>query len=134
MNRTNDFRSKLLKKDLYHDSAAEYVEQVKNAAPIVIWGCAATGQTVFEFLANFGAAGNVKYFADNNRLKWGTRFNGLPVLSPDEVVRLSKESPGTRIIIAAVHLADIRNQLLSLGIESKAIDIKGFFLAKNYWT
>ena len=134
MNETNEFSSKLLEKDLHHDAVSDYLKLMKNETSVVIWGCAATGQTVYDFLSKFGVAGCVKYFADNNRQKWGTRFNGLPVLSAEEVVNLTRENPETRIIIAAVHLVDIRNQLLSLGIEDKSIDINGFFLAKNYWT
>jgi FkbM family methyltransferase len=133
MKPTDDFRSRHLENDLYHESAANYAEQIEKAGPIVIWGSLSAGQTLYDFLVKFGVPRNVKYFADNNKQKWGTRFNGLPVVSADEVVKLAKENPDTRIIIASIYLAEIRKQLLSLGIDRKAIDTQGFYLAKNYW-
>lgn len=134
MKNTNDFRANLLQQDLYHTNVDKYVEKIREIDSIVIWGSASTGDLVYNFLEKFGAANKVTFFADNKKEKWGKRHNNLLVLSPEEVVSIVKENPDTKIIIAALHLADINKQLLSLGIEESTIDIRGFGLAKDYWT
>lgn len=133
MNSTNQFRSKLLKEDLYSINAEKYAKELKNNSNIVIWGSCSTGQLVYDFLKEFRTSNNVKYFADNNKAKWGTKQNGLLVLSPEEVVKKVKEDSDTYIIVAAVHLVEIKRQLLSLGIEDNAIDIKGYGVAKGFF-
>lgn len=134
MNNKNNFRSKLFKEDLFHINVEKYIEKIKKVGSIVIWGSAPTGQLVYDFLQKFGISEKVTYFADNKKDKWGTRHHNLLVLSPEEVVSKVKEDPHVKIIIAALHLADINKQLLSLGIEESAIDNRGFGLAKDYWT
>lgn len=134
MNSANNFRKKILKEDLYYLNAEKYAEKIKEKSNIIIWGCASTGQSVYDFLEEFGSIDNIKYFADNNKKKWGTRKNGLLVLSPEEVVEKVKENSNTYIIVAALHLSDIRKQLLSLGIQDSVIDVNGFSLAKDYLT
>ncbi|WP_066055914.1 FkbM family methyltransferase [Robertmurraya korlensis] len=129
----NEFRSKLLEHDLYWINSASYTNKIKDKRNIIIWGSATTGQCVFDFIKSFDIQDNVKYFADNNEEKWGTKQNELVVLSPSEVVQIKEDIPDIYIIIAAEHLVEIRNQLVSLGIEQNAIDIKGFCLAKEYF-
>jgi len=128
----SEFREKLLGKDLYHEFTARYVERMKKADPIVIWGGSTAGQMFYDFLVEFGVYQNVKYFADNDKNKWGTRFNGLPVVSAEEVVRLVKDHSDTCIVIASMYLPEIRKQLLNLGIGEKNIDVNGVHLARNH--
>ena len=132
MKTISEFREKLLGKDLYHEFTARYVERMKKADPIVIWGGSTAGQMFYDFLVEFGVYQNVKYFADNDKNKWGTRFNGLPVVSAEEVVRLVKDHSDTCIVIASMYLPEIRKQLLNLGIGEKNIDVNGVHLARNH--
>ncbi|GIO12300.1 hypothetical protein J19TS2_18550 [Cohnella xylanilytica] len=134
MNSVHDFRGQLLREDLYDISTKNYVDQVKDKKPVVIWGSCSTGQLVYELFEKFGISENIEYFADNSPNKWGTEQNGLPVLNPDEVVRLAKNNPDVYIIISALHQSDIYRQLRSLGIEDHNIDVQGFGLARGYWT
>ncbi|SJZ43761.1 FkbM family methyltransferase [Selenihalanaerobacter shriftii] len=134
MDNINDFRSELLKEDLYNINAKKYAEKIKNIGKVVIWGSGNGGQLVYNFLKKFDALENIKYYADNSKVKWGTKKNSLLVISPEEVVQEVKESSHICIILASQYLADIKKQLLSLGIEENIIDIKGFGLAKDYWT
>lgn len=132
MKTISEFREKLLGKDLYHEFTARYVERMKKADPIVIWGGSTAGQMFYDFLVEFGVYQNVRYFADNDKNKWGTRFNGLPVVSAEEVVRLVKDHSDTCIVIASMYLPEIRKQLLNLGIGEKNIDVNGVHLARNH--
>ncbi|RKD23557.1 methyltransferase, FkbM family [Caminicella sporogenes DSM 14501] len=132
MDNISEFRSNLIKNDLYNESAKKYVDKIKNTGNIVIWGCASTGQYVYDFLEKFGLVDKIKYFADNDRKKWGSKMNGLLILSPEEVVKKYNDKSISSIIVASQHLSDIRKQLLSLGIEDHAIDVRGFSLAKDY--
>jgi len=129
---TNDFRSKLLKEDFCNLNAVKYAEKIKNTGSVVIWGSGYAGQLVYDFLKKFDALKNVKYYADNSEAKWGTKKNGLLILSPKEVVKMVKENSNTYIIVASEYLANIREQLLLLGIKSGIIDMKGSGLAKDY--
>lgn len=131
---TNDFRNKLLKEDLYNINSEKYAEEIANKGTIVIWGSASGGQLVYDFLEKFKISKNVKFFADNNKEKWGTKQNGLFVLSPEEVVKKTKENSDIYIIIGSQHSVDIKKQLLSYGIEESIIDVKGFGLSKDYLT
>jgi FkbM family methyltransferase len=132
VNANCDFREKLLGKDLYHEFTARYAERMKKADPIVIWGGSTVGQILYDFFVELGVSQNIKYFADNDKNKWGTLFNGLPVVSAEEVVRLVRDHSDTCIVIASMYLPEIRKQLLSLGIGEKSIDVNGVHLAKNY--
>lgn len=130
-NSINSFRRNLLQEDLYKVNAEKYIEKVRRVGTLVIWGSAIKGQMVYNFLKKFDADKNVKYYADNSKEKWGTKKNGLLILSPNEVINKIKEDSNIRIIIATENLA-IRNQLLSLGIKDDFIDIKGLGVAKDY--
>lgn len=134
MDSSNDFRIKLLKEDLYKQNAEKYAEKIKNTASVVIWGTGNAGQLVHDFLKKFDAFGNVKYYADNSKAKWGTEKNGLLIISPEEVVKIVKENSNTCIIVASEYLVDIRKQLLLLGIKDEVIDMKGCELVKYYFT
>lgn len=132
MESTNDFRSRLLKEDLFYRKAEKYAEKTKHKNNIIIWGCSSGGQLVFDFCKKYGFASNVKYYADNNKEKWRMKLNGLLVLSPEEVEKKVQENPDTYIIIASQRLDEIKNQLFSLGVEESAIDVEGFGLAWGY--
>lgn len=134
MESINDFRSKLLKEDLFYINAEKYAEKIKHQNNIIIWGGASTGQLVLGFCKKFGFSNNVKYYADNNKEKWGKILDGLLVLSPEEVEKKVNKNFDTYIIIASQQLVDIKQQLLSLGVEDSAIDMKGFGLVWGYMT
>lgn len=131
---SSDFRDKLLKEDLYDTNAAKYAKKMKSCSNIIIWGCGSAGQQVYDFSREYDCSHNIRYFADNSSIKWGTKNNGLPVLSPKEVVKQVQEKPDTYIIIASLYLVSIRKQLISLGILDRNLDSYGYGLAKEYFT
>lgn len=134
MNNTNNFRSKLklLNKNLFNLDVEKYVKKIKNKRNILIWGY--LDPYMYDFLKKFNAHKNVKYYADNNKTKWGTKRNELLILSPEEVVKKVKENSINHIIIASSqHLVDIEKQLHLLGIEDDLIDVKGNSIARGYF-
>ncbi|WP_066055911.1 FkbM family methyltransferase [Robertmurraya korlensis] len=128
----NDFRNRLLDKDLFPINAAGYANRVRDKANIIIWGSSVTGQYVYDFLKEFNIEEKVKFFADNNKTKWGGEQDGISILSPKEVKEFVKNDQNTYVIIASQRLEEIKQQMLSLGVKEENIDIIGFRLAWDY--
>ena len=133
MKHTCDFADKLLKEDLYDKTVYSYIEELEKVNNIIIWGLSSSN-ILYDFLKEHNFIGKVCYYADNNKSLWGTRKNGLLVLSPDEVLNEVSRLPNVKIIIACIHLSDVRKQLISLGCKSGILDIVGFTLTKDYYT
>lgn len=132
MSNNSDFRSKLKLLDNRSDLDVEkYINEITSKQSILIWGCIDT--YTYGFLKKFTDINKVRYYGDNDQAKWGTKMNGLLVLSPEEVVEKVKENSIDHIIITSMqHLKDIENQLLSLRIEQDMIDSKGHSIARSY--
>lgn len=131
MDANKEFESKLLKEDLYNINANKYAEKIKNVDVLIIWGSSIKGQMVYEYLREFNVENKEAYFADNNEKKWGTKWNGLLILSPREVIEKIEKNPNIYIIIGTENLK-IREQLLNLGVNDNMIDLMGLGIAKDY--
>lgn len=53
----------------------------KNMDPVVIFGTGNGGMIVKWMLEDFGVP--IRAFTDNNKSKWGTLQDGLPVIAPE---------------------------------------------------
>lgn len=77
-----------------------------------IFGAKELGRKILRTLQKEGIS--VAGFIDNNEKLWGTKINNLPVLSPKKLLKI--ENP--HIIIANRYIAEINEQLSSLGIKN----------------
>jgi hypothetical protein len=76
---------------------------------VAIFGASSGGERLAQQLLR---RHDVACFLDNDRTKAGGRLLGLPVLSPDQIGSLEVD----RILIGSVYHAEIRGQLLALGV------------------
>lgn len=58
---------------------------------------------------------NIKYFVDNEKKKWGKRYNGREIFSPQKL--LSEKEGDIIIIVASMFYDDISNQLTNMGFK-----------------
>ena len=84
---------------------------------VVIFGAGSYGVN-FQYLLNENGI-KPSAFADNDREKHGQKKNGLTILSPDECW---KNYPECKWLVSnMLHTAEIRDQLLSMGVKRKNI-------------
>ena len=133
MKSSSDFRNILLKEDQYKANSKAYADKLKYKKKIIIWGTGNGGDLVYKFLEEYGVINKVEFFVDNNETRWGTNKNGILVLSPNEVLQKVRGKTDMNIIVASQYLVEIKNQLISLGVDQDIIDIRGFGLAKDYF-
>jgi hypothetical protein len=92
---------------------AETVPGVKldtKRMSIAIFGAGSGGKRLGEHLLR---RHDVKCFLDNDSNKIGKFLLGLPIISPSQIEELDVD----RIIIGSIYQAQIRNQLVSLGVS-----------------
>lgn len=129
----HEFEDKLLKQDLRDVNAAKYAEKIRSCNNIIIWGTGSASDALYQFLEKFQCLDRVKYYADNQKERWGALKNGYMTLSPEEAVKEAGEKDSL-IIIASMRFPVIRKQLLSMGMEEWMIDTAGFTVANDYDT
>jgi hypothetical protein len=78
---------------------------------IVIFGTGNAAQQVYEDLSiNF----KINFFLDNDNKKWGCKFNGIDIKSPDFLLELTQDN--IIIIIASMYYREISGQLQSMDL------------------
>lgn len=78
---------------------------------IILFGASSLGQVAYTALKD---QFNVVSFVDNDPQKWGSQFNGIKVISPNQINEL-KEIP--MIIITSSFKNEIAHQLREMGIR-----------------
>jgi FkbM family methyltransferase len=77
----------------------------------ILFGCANLGVKILD---NFRREGiNILAFADNDRTKWGTCIENIPIISPENIHGF----PYSYIIITSKYVKDIHTQLCDLKIR-----------------
>lgn len=79
---------------------------------LVCFGAGAKGFKVSEILNKYDI--KLSFFSDNAERFWGNIINGIPVISPSQI---SEKKEDYAILIASNYYEEIKNQLLSLGIN-----------------
>lgn len=57
----------------------------------VVYGIGTMGKRLFAFLKNTGRLDKIDCICDANKELWGTLYNGVLVISPDEAVNEKKD-------------------------------------------
>lgn len=91
----------------------------KNMDPVVIFGAGNGGMIVKWMLEDFGVP--IRAFTDNNKSKWGTLQDGLPVIAPEAL-----RDSGSSIVIASTWENEIAEQLHTMGISDRIIGKEHF--------
>ena len=100
------------REELKHLLVLEDVEITK--CQLYIWGTGNTAQLYYEGLLRLEEEGFfIQGYCDNDPRKWGTVFNGKPVLSPEELVKIKNIyvlicSPQVNVIKAVGHQLNVK--------------------------
>lgn len=82
---------------------------------VIIFGAAGTGQKIYKKIKD---TANVIAFAENNSSLWGKQIDGIPIISPKEILTADYDS----IYIGSMAgLESITNQLIEMGIPRNCI-------------
>ncbi len=92
---------------------------------IVIWGASITGDNAYNDL---NGDYHVDYYCDNDKDKWASLRNGVPVISPDQLLKLEYVRE-YKIIIASHHSVEIITQLKEMNLQYFEV----YFNSKSYW-
>lgn len=87
--------------------------------PVVLFGTGNGGMIVKWMLEDFGVP--VKAFTDNNKSKWGTVQDGLPVIAPEAL-----HDDDSSIVIASTWENEIAEQLHAMGLSDRIIGKERF--------
>jgi len=80
----------------------------------ILFGCGELGRATLSFLRNAGMS--VLAFCDNNPKRWGSRVDGVPVISPTEG---AERCGGSTLLVMTVFTnAPMRKQLESMGVKA----------------
>lgn len=108
-----------------YTSCLETIRNVRSR-PLVLFGAGGYGQKILASLKSDGIL--PQYFCDNNRKKWETIIDGIPVISPKRMTCLNRPL----VLISSVFQIELSAQLEGLGIQDYlACDALDFTLKTN---
>lgn len=90
----------------------------------VLFGCGADGVEYLVMLKHRGLIDKVKYLTDNDSTLWGKKLLGIPVVNPNEAVKLYRDvlnGKGIYIISSTRYKEQIKEQLRLCDIEEEKI-------------
>ena len=112
-----------------HESIKQYVRtNIKNKENVIIFG---VGEIAAKFIGILSDAGcKPRFFVDNSKNKWGTQFNGFPILTPDA---LYDEKNASLLVMSEKYGYEILEQLESMSLDPSIevydyIGMKGKYL------
>jgi len=88
-------------------------EQIKDNTTLVCFGAGAGGHAAKSALREYGYT--IDYFCDNSETLWGSKIDGIKVLSPKQLQKLNSKQEILVLITSGYH-SEIKEQLGSLGI------------------
>lgn len=83
-----------------------------NSRSLVMWGAGSGGQRILALMSSLGV--KVSAFVDRDPAKAGTRLNGLPIITPDDVLPQAQDRRPF-VIVASTFAAQIKKQLQQAG-------------------
>lgn len=107
----DEFLLDLLNKSVKNQSEKTVRTKACTGNNIVIFGASALGKAAYEI---YKGKADVRFFCDNDKNKWGTKINGIEVVSPDLLTTLEMNFD---VIIASMYYEEIRKQLINMGID-----------------
>ncbi len=82
----------------------------------IFWGTGKVGRTILELWKKINMAPD--FFCDNSRVLWGTKIEGIRVLSPEQVYELSGKAA---VFITCSYYMEVKKQLLEHGMPKESI-------------
>lgn len=85
---------------------------------IILFGASKGGLSAIEDLS---PKAKIVAFSDNDPTKHGSRFNGIPIVAPNQINDLSPDG----VVISSMYSEDIYHQLIEMGYPANRILIHG---------
>ena len=85
---------------------------------VYIFGAGHVGR---DFLPRIKQKFSVIAFLDNDKSKWGSSIDGIPVCAPESVLEIDGADFDLIIVASLAGINDIKNQLSELGVDSSKI-------------
>ena len=95
------------------DNTVETLERLSKNNGVIVFGTGNYGMIVSAALNKKNI--NIISYCDNNRHRWGKIFNGVKVISPDELKSTNNQTP---IIITSLTFPYIKRQLKALNLSN----------------
>lgn len=93
------------------------LEEIGNRK-VVIFGTGYYGTFLYMYL-QVHDKDNVVGFCDNNQSLWNTAWQGVPIYSPNEIVKIVPDA--VYLVANKLHAEDMKSQLESLGVSGNRI-------------
>lgn len=106
-----------------HIEELEYYKQRSTGMKekVILFGASQYGRMALNYLKN---SYEILYFSDNDAEKWGSKIEGIDIISPHKLKTVSYD----KIIITSTYYKEILAQLINMGldnIDSMKINITG---------
>lgn len=95
-------------------TSTELIEKLRKTPGVVIFGVGHAGQEANRYLIKNKIT--VAFFCDNNKTKWGSSIENVPVIEPAKLYKLDKNQ--MIVCIASDWARDIASQLSKKGIQN----------------
>lgn len=109
----------------FKDGVDDYLNNCEDlvtcSKEVILFGSARGGEKVYSFLEERQLQNKVVLVADNDEMKQGKEFHGLPIVSANEMIVYLKSHKDTIIAVASGSAHIIIDQLEGLGVEKKAM-------------
>lgn len=89
------------------------VNELENTSDIYIWGTGTQANIDYAYFSSSGL--NISGFIDSNKEKWGTMFNELKVISPEQYIE--NNLINSYIIISSMFYKEIINDAIQMGLS-----------------
>lgn len=86
---------------------------------IILFG---TGMMFEDYMEKWGKKNPPDFLVDNDKNRWGRRRLGIPVRSPEEILKIPEEK--RRLIICSFYYKEIQKQLEQMGIRDYRVYIQ----------
>lgn len=98
--------------ELGYEQESHYQKLIKYNE-FILFGASKVGEYALKYLSSLDKG--VKFFCDNDELKWGKKILGVEIVSPDKLYNLDINIP---ILITSSFHKEIREQLINMNIEN----------------
>lgn len=96
----------------------------ENKPHTIVFGAGGGGQ---KFIKNCSDIYHFIAFSDNDKNKFGTHIDGLPVIKPEEIINYSADV----VVIASMWVKEISDQLIEMGVDKEKLYVPPKNLLKN---
>ncbi len=83
---------------------------------VILFGASSTGVKAVEEFERIES--EVVAFCDNGKDKWGQSFQGYPVVSPEELKKMTMKDASLNILITSTYEKEIKQQLCEMKMEN----------------